>query len=282
MSNLGLKVLVTGASSGVGMSLSRMLRSQGYYVIATSRNAAQAEELKQQGCCDDAVLADLSDMDTVYSIAQQLKDKGVDQLAGLLHCAAISIAAPVETFKMEDARYIMDVNVFGTLALMQTSIELLRKGKGRIVLVGSVAGFSSWPMLSMYAASKHALEALADVARRELSPWGIKVSLVRPGGIKTRMLERHAAEMQQRVSVLEGIDKDNYQGLYKSYTKAMVNGMAKAATADYVAEKTLAVFLASKPKARYCVGSDSKVLHVLGWLLPDSIMDALVKKMFPV
>ena len=276
------KVLVTGVTSGVGHSLARLLKERGYYVIACCRNEEQAAALKAEGVCDSVVFVDLGLAATVQTVPQQLRDQGVNELAGFLHCAAISWASPIETMKIEDMRHMFEVNVFGFFALMQGLIEFLRKGKGRMVLTGSVAGFSVWPMLGIYGATKHAFEAMADAARRELWPWGITVALVRPGGIRTRMLERHIVEMQQRLAALDGIDKQNYGKLYDSYTKAMIDGYKTANPPEKIAAVVLKAFEASKPKAAYGAGADSKILRLIDLLLPDHATDFITRKIFAV
>ena len=279
MSN-GKKVLVTGVTAGVGNALGPMLRERGYHVIAVCRNAQQSEELIAQKICDATVLADLGIADAVQTVPQQLKDQGVSELAGFLHCAAISGAAPLETYPMDGMRQIFEVNVFGFMGVLQAVIPLLRPCQGRMVLTGSVAGFSAWPLLGMYGATKHAFEALCDVARRELWPWGIKVSLIRPGGIRTRMLARHIVEMKGRLAALAGKDKELYPRLYQSYTQMMIEGEGKAVAPEYVAKKIVEVFESANPKADYCVGPDCKLMRVIDLLLPDAVMDLMIKKIF--
>jgi len=281
-STIARKVLVTGVTSGVGHNLARLLKQRGYYVIACCRNEQQAAELKAEGICDSVVFVDLGLAATVQSVPQQLRDQGIGELAGFLHCAAISWANPIETMKMDDVRHVFEVNVFGFLALMQGLIEFLRAGRGRMVLTGSVAGFSVWPMLGIYGATKHAFEAMADAARRELWPWGITVTLVRPGGIKTRMLERHIVEMQSRLAALDGLDKQHYGKLYDSYTKAMIDGYKTANPPEKIAAVVLKAFEATKPKAAYGAGVDSKILRLIDLLLPDHAMDFITRKIFAV
>jgi NAD(P)-dependent dehydrogenase (short-subunit alcohol dehydrogenase family) len=276
------KVLLTGVTSGVGHALARMMKDRGYYVIVTCRNEGQASILRAEKLFDSVVFADLGIIETVQSVPQQLRDQGVDQLDGFLHCAAISVASPVETVTMENVRHAFEVNVFGFLALMQGLIEPLRKARGRMVLTGSVAGFSVWPMLGIYGATKHAFEGLAHAARRELWPWGIQVSVVRPGGIKTRMLERHIVEMKDRLAALDGKDKQLYGKLYESYTQAMIDGWEAANSPEKIAGVVLKAFEARNPKASYGAGGDSKVLRLIDLLLPVGVMDFVTRKVFPV
>ena len=275
-------VLVTGVTSGVGHSVAKQLRQRGCFVIATCRNEQQAQELMTSQVCDMTVRVDLGDIPLVQTLPEQLRAAGIDDLAGFIHCAAVTGAGPIETIGMEEARRIFEVNVFGLLALIQASTEFLRKGKGRMVLTGSVAGFSVWPMLGIYGATKHAMEALADAARRELWPWGIQVSLIRPGGIKTRMVKLHLEEMNAKIAALQGREKEHYLALYQSYIKTIGDGGNTSATPEYVAEKIVKVFESPKPKAVYCVGTDCKVLRFIDLLFPDSTVDFLAKKLFRV
>lgn len=275
-------VLVTGVSSGLGQSVARQLREKNYYVIATGRNAEQAALLKAEHCCDTTILVDLGDAASVQTVPGQLREQGIEELAGFLHCAAVTGGAPIETMTMDQARSIFEVNVFGFLALMQATIEFLRQAQGRMVLTGSIAGFSVWPMLGVYGATKHAMEAIVDAARRELWPWGIKVSLIRPGGIKTRMIKLHLEQMEARMAALEGPEKENYLGLYTSYCKTLASGDRLSATPDYMAEKIIKVFESTKPKPDYCVGTDAKLLRFIDLVFPDSVVDFITRKMFPV
>ena len=124
------KVLLTGVTSGVGHALARMMKDRGYYVIVTCRNEEQAAILRAEKLFDSVVFADLGIIETVLSVPQQLRDQGVDQLDGFLHCAAISVASPIETVEIERVRHAFEVNVFGFLTLMQGLIEPLRKARG--------------------------------------------------------------------------------------------------------------------------------------------------------
>ncbi len=99
--------------------------------------------------------------------------------------AGIAIAMPLEFVPLDELRHQLEVNLVGQVAVTQAFLPALRRARGRIVFVGSIAGKSALPFLGPYAASKHALEAVADSLRLELRPWGIHVAIVEPGSIKT-------------------------------------------------------------------------------------------------
>ncbi len=104
---------------------------------------------------------------------------------------------PLEFIPLDELRRQLEVNVVGQVAVTQAFLPQLRRSRGRIVFVGSIAGRSALPFLGAYAASKHALEALADTLRVELRPFGIDVSLVEPGTIRTPIWEK-SAERRRR------------------------------------------------------------------------------------
>src|SRR5262249_24877925 len=111
----------------------------------------------------------------------------VDELDALVENAGIAIAAPLEFLPPEELTRQLDVNVVGQLRVLQAFLPLLRASRGRVVLMGSVAGRSALPFLGAYAMSKFALEAMADALRIELAPWGIHVAVVQPATIATPM-----------------------------------------------------------------------------------------------
>src|SRR5205814_628540 len=106
-------------------------------------------------------------------------------LAGLVNNAGIAVASPLEFVPMDEFRKQIEVNLIGQVAVTQAFIPLLRKGRGRVVNVGSIGGKVALPLLGPYAASKFAMEGLTDSLRRELMPWGISVSILEPGGVAT-------------------------------------------------------------------------------------------------
>lgn len=280
MALIAKKVFLTGSTSGLGNCVARLLKQQGYYVIALCRTPEQADSLKQNHLCDAAVLADLSDADAIKSLPGQLNELGVNELTGFIHCAAVTTTCPVETTKIEEMKYVFEVNIFGFMALLQQMIPLLRAGRGRMVLTSSVAGFTVMPMVGTYAASKHAFEAFASATRRELSSWGIKVSIVRPGGIKTRMLHRHIEDITGRANNLSGTDKQLYSTLYEAYAKAIRKGYETAASPEKIARTIVKAFEARRPKTAYYPGLEPKILRFVDLFIPDRIADYMVRKIF--
>ena len=128
----------------------------------------------------DEIVLDVTDAEHIAAAAAR-----VDELHALVNNAGIAIASPLETLPLDELRRQLEVNVLGQVAVTQAFLPHLRRSRGRIVFMGSIAGRSALPFLGPYAASKHALEAITDSLRLELAPWGIQVAIIEPGTIAT-------------------------------------------------------------------------------------------------
>ena len=171
-----LSVLVTGASTGIGAATA-LSAARPRLDGATRRCAARGEA--PDGTTE--LVFDVTDGDAVAA-----RGRGaVERLDALVDNAGIAIAAPLEFLPPDELTRQLDVNVVGQLRVLQAFLPALRAARGRVVLMGSVAGRSALPFLGAYAMSKFALEAMADALRVELAPWGIHVAIVEPGTIAT-------------------------------------------------------------------------------------------------
>ena len=185
-------VVITGASTGIGAACALTLDSLGYRVFAGIRNPADGETLQRQaGPRLMPIRLDVTDPASIagasHTVTAMIGDHG---LAGLINNAGIGVAGPIEALPLTDWRRQFEVNLFGLIATTQTFLPLIRKGRGRIINMGSIAGRASMPFMAPYAASKHALVAVTDALRIELQPWGIRVALIEPGAIATPIWER--------------------------------------------------------------------------------------------
>src|SRR5919198_2886732 len=195
--------LITGASTGIGEACALRLDARGWRVFAGVRREEDAARLRSQlSERSQPVIVDVTDPASIArataTVSSVLKEEG---LAGLVNNAGIAVAGPLEFLSLEEFRRQLEVNVTGQLAVTQACLPQLRRGRGRIVFMGSIAGRVTFPMMGPYSASKHALEALADALRVELQPWGMHVSIVEPGSIATpiwRKGEEAAAQASAR------------------------------------------------------------------------------------
>src|SRR3990167_7866879 len=189
-------VVITGASTGIGAACAIELHRRGFRVFAGVRKAADGLRLQEQASRWLAPL--MIDVNDEASIAEAAKtvagslDGG--RLVGLVNNAGIMVGGPLETLPPGELRRQLDVNVVGQLAVTQAMLPLLRECRGRIVNVGSFSGRVAVPYSGAYAASKHALEAMTDALRIELRRWGIAVSIIEPGSVKTPIWDKARGE----------------------------------------------------------------------------------------
>jgi NAD(P)-dependent dehydrogenase (short-subunit alcohol dehydrogenase family) len=198
------------------------------------------------------------------------------ELHGVVANAGIAIAAPLELVPLDELRRQLEVNVVGQVAVLQALLPALRRARGRVVLMGSVGGRSALPFLGPYAASKHALEAFADVLRVELGPWGIAVSIVEPASVKTAIWAKGAAQAD---AMRQGITRDADE-LYAARIerfRAVALKRGPGIDPDVVAQAVEHALTSSRPKARYLVGRDA---HLRAWIerLPTRLRDRVLAK----
>jgi NAD(P)-dependent dehydrogenase (short-subunit alcohol dehydrogenase family) len=201
----------------------------------------------------------------------------VDQLDGLVNNAGIAIAAPVEFVPPEELRHQLEVNLVGQVAVTQAFLPALRRTRGRIVFMGSIAGRSALPFLSPYAASKHALEALADSLRLELRPFGIHVSIVEPGTIKTAIWARSAKRADELIAGSDGELGELYGERIAAFREIALKRGAAGAPAEKVAKVVLEALTAERPHTRYLIGRDAR-LRAGFERLPDRLRDRIYER----
>ncbi|MGH2996718.1 MAG: SDR family oxidoreductase [Gaiellaceae bacterium] len=258
--------LVTGASSGIGQACAVQLVSSGWRVLAGFRRAGEAPDGTEE------VLLDVTAADQIRAAADL-----VDQLDGLVNNAGIAIAAPVEFVSPEELRHQLEVNLVGQVAVTQAFLPALRRAKGRIVFMGSIAGRSALPFLSPYAASKHALEAVADSLRLELRPFGIHVSIVEPGSIKTAIWARSAQRADELIAASDGELGDLYGERIAAFRQIALERGAAGAPAEKVAKVVLEALTAERPHTRYLIGRDAR-LRAGFERLPDRLRDRIYER----
>ena len=273
-------VLITGASTGIGEACALHLDSLGYQVFAGVRKQADADLLKNR--CSDrlcTVFLEVTDRFSIASAADELrKTLGDEGLYGLVNNAGIAVASPIEFLPIEDLRQQFEVNVIGQVMVTQAFLPLIRKARGRIVNISSISGRVAAPFFGPYSASKFALEAISDSLRVELSPWGIFVSLIEPGGISTPIWAKSLSEADER---LEGVstDADRY------YHPAIVRSrqMAKHSMTHGLPASDVALVLeqaleSAKPKTRYVIGKGTRIALLLETLAPVWLRDRFLAK----
>jgi NAD(P)-dependent dehydrogenase (short-subunit alcohol dehydrogenase family) len=255
-------VLVTGASTGIGRATAELLRERGWEVFASVRTAGEAPE----GTIE--VVFDVTDAEGIRHAAAR-----IDELDALVDNAGIAIAAPLEFLPPGELTRQLDVNVVGQLRVLQAFLPALRRSRGRVILMGSIAGKSSLPFMGAYAMSKFALEAMADALRVELAPFGMHVAIVEPGTIATPIWtkpQRTVDEFPPEAAELYGRRVETFRGL-------VAKRAGDAVPALEVAQAVEHALTAAKPKTRYVVGPDAK-RRARVERLPDRLRDRLLTR----
>ena len=258
--------IVTGASSGIGEACAVRLARAGWRVLAGVRREGDAPEGTEE------VLLDVTDAEQIRGVAAR-----VDELDGLVNNAGIALGSPLELVPVDQLRYQLEVNLVGQVAVTQALLPALRRSKGRIAFIGSIAGRSALPFLAPYAASKHALEAVADSLRLELKPFGIAVSIVEPGSIRTAIWGRSAARADELAATMDPEVAELYAERVAAFRSVALKRGEGGAPADRVAEVVEEALGAERPHARYLVGRDAK-LRAGFERLPDRLRDRIYER----
>ena len=176
-------VLVTGASSGIGRSITERLASDGYFVFATARKDSDLQAL---GAIKNvqAIRLDVTKADEIAAAVQIVSQAGRG-LYGLVNNAGLTSYGSVMKVDPKEYDQVMAVNVTGPFRMAKAFAPLITAKKGRIVNISSILGIASVEDMSMYCMSKHALESFTDTFALEMEPLGVKVNAVEPGAYKT-------------------------------------------------------------------------------------------------
>lgn len=258
------KVLITGCSSGIGLELARRFLAQGWQVVAGLRDATHAPA-ELAGCA--IVTLDLADPAQIAAAAAD-----IDELDCLVNNAGYALVGNFSGYSQAQMRRQLDTNLLGPVLLSQALLPALRRRRGRIIVLSSMAGETGLPLNSLYCASKFALEGWAESLRHELTPQGIQIALVEPGGHRTRF----AANLDWAGdSALEAAEQQQLAA-YKGMLAHRLSQPAPGPQA--VAAAVLKLASAAQMPLRTRVGADARAIHWLKRLLPERWAQALLAR----
>ncbi len=272
----GQVVLITGASSGIGEATARLLAQNGARVVITARRQKRldtlAHELDRTGVNVLAVAGDITvDADRRRWVGAALAKFG--RIDALINNAGYGTRGPVEIVPVDAVRRNFETNVFSLLALTQLVLPQMRaRGDGCIVNIGSVAGRIARPLSSIYDSTKHALEALTDGLRGELKPFGVRVTLIRPGYIVTEFVEAANAASD---AYMENA------GPYAPFMSGFRLGYDKlrrvAGHPNDIARLVEIALTSDNPAPRYSAPLHARFFLFLRWLLPDRALEWITR-----
>ena len=264
-------ILITGASSGIGFDAAEAFARQGHRVYAAARRVERMEPLKALGVIP--LRMDVTDEASLEAgVRSVLEAEG--RIDALVNNAGYGYFGAIENVPLEEARRQLEVNVFGLARLCQLVLPSMREqGSGRIVNISSVAGKAVLYFGGWYHVSKFSVEALSDALRMELKPFGIDVSMIEPGGIKTNwgiIAADHLAESSKGTPY-------EAEGLREAETMRKAYSMRLLSKPSVVTRAISKAVNSRRPRARYRVGFGAGTLLFLHAILPTRWWDALFR-----
>ncbi|MGP8298374.1 SDR family oxidoreductase [Streptomyces inhibens] len=273
----GRAVVITGASSGLGKECALQLEQRGFRVFAGVRKVEDGERLRAEASSARLrpVLMDVTDEESIRAAAAEVAESVGDQgVWALVNNAGTCVSAPLECVPPERLRQQLDTNVVGAVAVTQAFLPQLRRSRGRIVNISSGLGSVAIPYLGAYAAGQFAKEGMSDALRRELRPFGVSVSVVKPGAIATPIWDkvREAGE-----EILHKAPEDiagRYRASFEQFLRMNEQRAQSSNTRpEDFARTVFRALTAARPRTRYCVGTDAWAAATLSRLLPDAVLD---------
>jgi NAD(P)-dependent dehydrogenase (short-subunit alcohol dehydrogenase family) len=274
-------VLITGASKGIGKATALHLDKQGFHVFAGVRKVVDAEMLQKEASEHlQTLYIDVTNSEQIAAAGEQIAEiVGEMGLYGLVNNAGMAEPNALEFIELDDLRYQLEVNLIGQLAITQTMMPLIRKARGRIINISSISGRVAQALVGAYNISKFAMEAMTDVLRLELAPWGIEVVSIEPGMIDTPIWDTALARADEVIEKLPKEALKLYGKAIEATKERVIQQKEKAISPQVVADTIERALIAKRPKTRYLVGPDAQLAGRLRVILPDRWLDKLLTRM---
>jgi len=278
--------VVTGAAMGMGMLMARKLAQRGWRVFAGVMPGLDTSELTK-GVKLTVIEQNVTDQAMVRAGAQEvakaLAGEGLDLLINNAGIANIA-TGPIEGVDLEEAKRLFDVNLFGQVRAVQAFLPLLHESRQspRIFNFSSGAVRVPMPCSGMYNMSKYGVEGLTNTLRYELAKFGIQVTSIEPGAVKTHMT---ANPVQSTASIWERSSPEirrRYEARLRPMTEHLGRMLLTANDPDYVTDDVLRLVDVARLKPRYMVGKETRLLPLLQRLLSERAFERLISKQFNI
>ncbi|MEM6537520.1 MAG: SDR family NAD(P)-dependent oxidoreductase [Pseudomonadota bacterium] len=276
--------VVTGVSTGIGNAIAKALIDADWHVYGSVRKEKDAEALVDAfGASFTPLIFDVTDESGVQDAARVVaEDLGGRRLSALINNAGIAVAGPMRYIDIDDIKRQFDINILGVVRTTQAFLPMLGaddtfKGRpGKIINMSSVAGKIASPFYGPYAMSKHALEALSDAMRRELTMHGIDVLIIGPGAVKTPIWDKGGEVDASTFDNTEyGAAIRGVQGMLQSVGESGVEAADVGALA-------LSLLRSTNPPPRSAILNNKLMMWTLPRLLPTRMLDSILTKRFGV
>jgi NAD(P)-dependent dehydrogenase (short-subunit alcohol dehydrogenase family) len=248
-------VIITGASSGFGRAMAKLLFKKGYRVFGTSR--------KEHSNFDEEfeiLLLDVRSDDSVHACVEQVLN-AAGRIDVLINNAGYALSSFVEETTVDEVKSIFETNFFGVVRMTKAVLPTMRKQRhGRIINISSLAGLVGVPSQGFYSASKFALEGYSEALKYEVEKFNVKVSLIEPGFFKTNL---------HKVMARGKDENADYDSFRKAVESSFENAIRNGGDPEKVAELIVRVATEKSPRLRYRVGSDALWVPRLKSVLPE-------------
>jgi len=262
---MGKVILVTGASSGIGLACATALQAAGHTVYGSSRDLSRMKSVSFKPIELDVT----SDASVKAAVAKIIKAEG--KIDVLVNNAGNGVTGPAYAMPVESAKKQFEVNFFGVIRISSEVLpKMIEAGKGTVVNVSSLAGLFGLPYQGLYSASKYAIEGYSQSLRMELRNTGVKVVVLNPGDFKTDFT-------QNREKVPFPIKNEKLEAEYNTAVASMEKDESIGANPDVIAKKLIQIVDSSSPAHRYLIGAFGQTIAVtLKKVLPGGLFEKLM------
>lgn len=270
-------VLITGCSSGIGHDAAHALAARGWRVFATCRAEADCERLRGEGL--ESLALDYADEDSIKTALDEVLSRTGGTLDALYNNGAFACPGAVEDLPRGALRAIFEVNLFGVHDLTRRVIPVMRaQGHGRIVNCSSVLGLVPMKWRGAYVATKYALEGLTDTLRLEMRDTDIRVALIEPGPITSRIRANSIPHFERWVDWQASPRAGQYREtlLKRLYEKGAPDTFELPPSA--VSRRLIHALESPRPRARYFVTTPTFAMNALRRVLPTAVLDWVIAK----
>lgn len=266
-------ILITGCSSGIGLTAAWTLRDRGWHVIAACRKAEDVAARIEEGFASVQIdHGDPKSVEAGWSATMEITGGTLD---ALFNNGGHGMSGAAEDIPRDGLELVFASNVFGVHQLTRLALpNMIARGKGRIVMHSSVVGFTALRWRAAYVATKHAIEGLANTMRVELRGTGVTVSILNTGPVTSGFRKNSVALFDQWINV----DGSRHSAYYRSEftTERDSNDpVLFEGTADHVVKKLIHAVEAPRPRTRYYITPHAYVAAILTRVLPDRMQDWL-------
>jgi NAD(P)-dependent dehydrogenase (short-subunit alcohol dehydrogenase family) len=269
-------ILITGCSSGIGYDAAHGLKARGWRVFATCRQEKDCARLRDEGL--ESFPLDYADEDNIAAALAECLTRTGGTLDALYNNGAFAVPGAVEDLPRQALREIFEVNLFGYHDLSCRVIKVMRaQGHGRIINCSSVLGFAPMRWRGAYNATKHAMEGLTDTLRLEMHDTPIKIILIEPGPITSRIRQNSIAHFERHIDTEASARAQQYEGLKKRlYADTGPDPFQLPASA--VTRKLVHALESKRPRPRYYVTTPTYVMGFAKRIASTRLMDKLLAK----